>query len=142
MLQLRAVEETEGSGAAALGQRYRSWIVYGDAAFQALEFRYVGVAVRKDGSCPKRRQSAFVPEMSVRKEELFGFCLEDGVVAHHRELEHHLVNLGVTVAAHGDDPVLQSVEHADDLDRIVEVRHAVARTVVEKVSEKDDLVVL
>ncbi len=101
----------------------------------------MGVPVGEDSPNADWRQLVLVPKMSVREEERLRSRFENRVVAHHRELEHHLVNLGVAVAADRDDLVLAEVQHLRDLDGIVEVRHSVPRPVVEEVAQKDDLVI-
>ena len=97
--------------------------------------------LRKDGPDPDRRQLALVEEVSVRQEELLRPRVEDLVIRHHRELEHHLVHFRVAVAAHGDDLVLAEIQHLRDLHGIVEVRDSVPRTVVQEIAQQDDLVV-
>ena len=89
----------------------------------------------------ERRQAVFVPEVAVRAEKRLVARFDDGVVAHHRELEHHLVDFGVAVAAHGDDLVLSGVQQVRDPHGVVEVRYAVARPVVEEVAKQHDAVV-
>ena len=50
-------------------------------------------------------------DVAVRQEQLAaGLVKQGGVVGHDGKAEHHLVDLGVAVAAHRDDAVGQGVE--------------------------------
>ena len=65
---------------------------------------------------------------------------QGGVVRHDGELQHHLVHLGVAVAPHGDDLVLQAVEHGDDLFGGVALGQVVAGAVIEQVAQQQNFV--
>ena len=79
--------------------------------------------------------------MAVRQEQLAAALVEQrGVVGHDGEVEHHLVNLGVAVAAHSDDAVGQGVEQRNHTLGGVIARQVVARAVVEQVTQQDDAV--
>ena len=101
----------------------------------------MGVSVGKDAAHAERRQAVFVPAVAVGEEEALAVCVENGVVRHHRKLEHHLIDLGVAVAADGEDAVLAAVENGGDLYGVVEVGHAVARSVIQEIAQKDEPVV-
>ena len=66
--------------------------------------------------------------------------LDEGVVGPAREVEHHLVNFGIAVAAHSNDASGQAVEQRDRLFRRVAFRQVVARAVVQQVAQQDDAV--
>lgn len=83
-----------------------------------------------------RRHSILVPKVAVRQKECLFPGLENGIVRHHWELEHHLIHFGVAIAANGDDRVLARVEHIGHFHWIVKVRHAIARTVVQQIAKE------
>ena len=62
----------------------------------------------------------------------------DCVVGHAWEIEHHLVDLAIAIAAHGNDAVGQRVQHGKHLLRRVIARKVVSRTMIEKVAQKND----
>ena len=80
-------------------------------------------------------------DVAVRQEQLaVGLVKQRGIVGHNGKVEHHLVDLGVTVAAHRDDAVGQGVEQRDYALGGVIARQVVARTVVEQVAQQHDAV--
>ena len=80
-------------------------------------------------------------DVAVRQEQLAAGLVKQGsVVGHDREVEHHLVDLGVAVAAHRDDAVGQGVEQRNHTLGGVVARQVVARTVIEQVAQQDDAV--
>ena len=58
------------------------------------------------------------------------------VVGKHREFQHHLVDLGVAVAAHAHKLRLHGIQHCDDLFRRVPFGKVVARSVVEDIPQQ------
>ena len=58
------------------------------------------------------------------------------MVGHAGEAEDHLIDLGLAVAAHGDDAVSDVVEHLDHALGSVVGRQVVARAVIQKVAQK------
>ena len=80
-------------------------------------------------------------DVAVCQEQLAAGLVEQrGVVGHDREVEHHLVDLGVAVAAHRDDAVGQGVEQRNHALGSVVARQVVARAVVEQVAQQHDAV--
>ena len=80
-------------------------------------------------------------DVAMRQEQLAAGLVEQrGVVRHDGKVEHHLVDLGVTVAAHRDDAVGQGVEQRNHALGGVVARQVVARAVVEQVSQQHDAV--
>ena len=80
-------------------------------------------------------------DVAVRQEQLAtGLVEQRGVVGHEGEVEDHLVDLGIAVAADGDDAVGQGVEQRDYALGGVVARQVVARTVIEQVAQQDDAV--
>ena len=63
---------------------------------------------------------------------------QHGIVREDRELEHHLVDLAVAVAADAEELVRERIEHRDDLLRRVIARQVVARAMVENVPEEEE----
>ena len=107
-------------------------------------------AGRKRGHAVDGVVDARTPHVAVREEELAprarGLRVwrlgvpQHVVVRHAGEVQHHLVDLRLAVAAHADDAVRDSVKHRDDLLRGVVRREVVAGTVVQEVAQKDDAV--
>ena len=80
-------------------------------------------------------------DVAVRQEQLAAGLVEQrGVVRHDGKVEHHLVDLGVAVAAHRDDAVGQGVEQRNHALGGVVARQVVARAVVEQVAQQHDAV--
>ena len=80
-------------------------------------------------------------DVAVRQEQFAaGLIKQRGVVGHDGKVEHHLVDLGVAVAAHRDDAVGQGVEQRNHALGGVVARQVVARTVVEQVAQQNDAV--
>lgn len=63
-----------------------------------------------------------------------------GVGTHHVEVEEHLIDLRVTVAANGDDVIGMGVETLHDGGSIKVSGYTVARAIVEQIAEQDELV--
>lgn len=105
----------------------------------------MGVAV-EDGVVAGCGEVLGIEDVAVRQEvtarliALGGGVYEDGVGAEEVEVEEHLVDLGVAVAADGDDLVCAGVETLHDGGGVDALGDAVARTVVEDVAEDDELV--
>ncbi len=79
--------------------------------------------------------------VTVRQEQFTASLVEQrGVVRHDGEVEDHLVDLGVAVAADGDDAVGQGVEQRNHALGSVVARQVVARAVVEQVAQQNDAV--
>ncbi|MNN80689.1 hypothetical protein D3C81_1974430 [compost metagenome] len=52
------------------------------------------------------------------------------IVAHHRELQQHLINLGVTVAAHGHQRLAVGIQPGGDSLGIIAIRQRIPWPVV------------
>ena len=65
---------------------------------------------------------------------------QHSVICQHREIEHHLVHLGVAVAAHAQQLGRKAVQQGDDLLGGVVPGQVVAGAVVEQVSQKEQAV--
>ena len=113
----------------------------------------MGVPVQKGGASRKRRHILRPKQVAVRAEQQarlglwsgLSICAHrryrvhhDRVVGHAWEIEHHLVDLAVAIAAHGNDAVGQRVQHGEHLLRCVIAREVVSRTMIEKVTQKND----
>ena len=113
----------------------------------------MGVPVQKGGASRERRHILRPKQVAVRAEQQARLGLwcglpicalrrrrvhHDRVVGHAWEFEHHLVDLAVAIAAHGNDAVGQRVQHGEHLLRRVIAREVVSRTMIEKVAQKDD----
>ena len=67
-------------------------------------------------------------------------ALQQGVVRHAGEGEHHLVHLGLAVSANGENSVLQAGQHGDHGFRGIVPGQVVSRTVVQQVAQQNDLI--
>ena len=100
----------------------------------------VEVAVDEDGPLGHRRRVVLAPQVAVGGVEPQAVDLQQGVVGHHGELEHHLVNLRVAVAPDRHDLVPQGVELLRHRHAVVVLGQGVAGAVVEQVPHEQQLV--
>ena len=84
-----------------------------------------------------RRQIVQIKEMSMRDERGAPVQIKERVIRHNRELENHLIDLGVAVAADTEQLVPYAVEKRNNALRVIFIRQIVARTVVEQVAQQD-----
>ena len=87
-------------------------------------------------------QMVGVVDMAVGEQDAAALVDEEHIVAHHREAEQHLVDLGIAVAAYGDDVIGQRVELSDNALGVDTLGYAVAWPVVEDVAEDEKHVAL
>lgn len=134
------LEGDEGGDVAAFGE--------GDAAGVAdeemvltLELPEVGVAV-EEGVDAELGEVLRIVLVSVCQEETLAIVDEQRVIGHDGELEEHLIDLGVTVATHGDDFAGQGIETLDDAGSVHALGNAIAGTVVKNVAKDDEKVVM
>lgn len=85
-----------------------------------------------------RWQALLIIYMSVGEEQAFPLVYNQGVVGKYGELEEHLVYFGVAVASDGDNAVFQGIQPPGDGLRVEVGGHAVARAVVEQVSQQHE----
>lgn len=138
--ELALLVDAVGVGA-VLGDGDAAGVEEGDALGGLGQLLYVGVAVKERGAGRQRREQVGVPQVPVGEPEgAAGLVDELGVVAHARKIQHHLVHLGLAVAAHAGDGGGQTVEHGDDLLGSIAARQVVAGAVVEEIAQEDDLV--
>ena len=101
----------------------------------------VGVAVQQRVARRQRRQAVGAEHMAVGQKAAPAVGQkQQGAVRLHRETQQHLVDLGVAVAAHGEDARRQPVEQRRDRRRVVVGRDGVARPVIEQVAEQHERV--
>ena len=81
------------------------------------------------------RSVLLIVHMAVGQEQSSSVVYYEGIVGHDGKLQQHLVYLGITVAANGNDLVLHSVKSLNDTLRVDALGYAVARTVVEDVAK-------
>ncbi len=141
MVEVVAVPVAERAALTTLRQRDRTWVKDRDATRQLLLLGDMRVAVCEDRAHADGRERVFVPAVSVREEEALAVRVEFGVVGHHREVKQKLIHFRIAISAHGEDLVLVRVEDVGDFRRVVEIGHAVARTMVHEVAEQDQTVV-
>ena len=84
---------------------------------------------------------ASAKDVAVRQEQFTAGLVEQrGVVGHDGEVEDHLVDLGVAVAAHRDNAISQGVEQRNHALGGVVARQVVTRAVVEQVAQQHNAV--
>ena len=66
--------------------------------------------------------------------------LQEGVVGHNGELQHHLVHLAVAVSPHRHNPILDAVEHVIGLGAVVLLRQSVPGAMVEQIPQQQHLI--
>ena len=62
--------------------------------------------------------------------------LQQHIIRHHRELQHHLVHRRLAVPPHGGDMVPVLIKHLHALLRVVALRQRVPRPVVQKIAQQ------
>ena len=83
----------------------------------------------------------WIPQVAMGgKEGEVRLRLNQGVICHTGEGQHHLVHLCLAVAPHGQNPVLQTGEHGDDILGPVALGQIVPGTVIEQIPQKEQLV--
>ena len=123
-------------GAALLRQAHRTGVQVEAALPEGLPRRDVGVPVQQDVAGGQRRRGLGVVDMAVGSVHQPSAHRQHGIVCQHREFQHHLVHLGVTVAAHAEQAVLHAVEQRHDLLGRIALRQVVAGAVVEQVPQQ------
>ena len=94
------------------------------------------MAMQENIAGAERRQVRGVVDVAVRGVDQPVSNREDAVIGQNREVQHHLVNLRVAVAADAEEPVSPFVEHGQHLFGGIFVRQIVARAVVENVAQQ------
>ena len=123
-------------GAALLRQAHRAGVQVEAALPKGLPRRDVGVPVQQNVAGGQRRRGLGVVDMAVGSVHQPSAHRKHGIVCQHREFQHHLVHLGVTVAAHAEQAVLHTVEQRHDLLGRIALRQVVAGAVVEQVPQQ------
>ena len=104
---------------------------------QLLCLQKVGMAMQQCVALHQWRKLRLIEKMPMGRKNRMPVQCEDRIIRHHRELQHHLIDLRLTVATYRPDSVLQRIQHRDDLLRCILLRKVVTWSVIEDVSEKD-----
>ena len=96
-----------------------------------------GVAVEQDVARMQGRQMVLVKMGAVRGIDEMARRLEQAVVRKNGEGQHHLVDLGLAVAAHAENVGLPLLQQGDDLLRRIALGQVVARAVIENVPQQN-----
>lgn len=126
---------------ATLGECDRANVAHNIAIGCLFEFPQMGVAIHKD-VVSKCGTVLLVVHVAVCKKQTTTIVDNKSIVCHYRELEQHLVYLGIAVATNGDDAILHSVKALDDALRVDALGYAVAWSVVENVAKDAQHVVM
>ena len=129
---------------AVLGDAHAAGVKEPDALRTLLVDLDVGVTVYERVSLAQLGEpvDAVVParavHVAVRQEQVVsGLGVgEQGIVCHAGEVEHHLVDLGLAVAAYGQHLASDAIEHLDHLLGGIVLGQVVARPVVEQVAQE------
>ena len=137
-----AIEDGVGVRVAAFrdGGRARVQVVEAQAVF-CLQFfgaEEVGMSVKEDIAVRDGWQGVFIIMVAVGREDRVAIQHQDCVVGKAWEIEHHLIDFGLAVAANRPDFVLQGVQHGDDFLRGIVLRKIVSGAMVQDVAEEDD----
>ena len=96
----------------------------------------VRVAVEQDVARMQGRQMVLVKMVAVRGIDKMARRLEQAVVRQNGEGQHHLVDLGLAVAAHTENVGLPLLQQGDDLLRRIALGQVVARAVIQQIAEE------
>ena len=135
------VHHGHGGLVATLGKGDGTRVADERAVGIVLELPEMGVA-EKDGVVVAGGQMVGVIDMAVSEQDAAALVDEQHIVAHHWEAEQHLVDLGIAVAAYGDDISGQRVQCRDDALGVDALGDAVAWSIVEDVAEDEEHVTL
>ena len=97
----------------------------------------VRVAVEQDVARMQGRQMVLVKMVAVRGIDEMARRLEQAVVRKNGEGQHHLVDLGLAVAAHAENVGLPLLQQGDDLLRRIALGQVVARAVIQQIAEEE-----
>ena len=96
------------------------------------------MAAEQDISGSVRRRSCLAGVMSVCRVDGFVTEKKDRILSHYGEIQNHLVDFRVAVAAYAQKIVLEGIQHIDYFFGIIVTRKIIARSVVEYITEKND----
>ena len=100
----------------------------------------MSVAVQQNIPLGKRRRAGRVVMVAVGGKHCAGTGIQQGIVGQNREVQHHLVHLGIAVAAHAQQPLPQGIQHGNYLFGGIALRQVVAGTVVQNIPQQQQLV--
>lgn len=135
------VHQGHGGFVAALGEGDGTRVADERAVGGVLELPKMSVA-EEDCVVVPGGQMVGIVDVAVGEQDAAALVDEEHIVAHHRETEQHLVDLGIAVAAYGNDVIGQRVQCRDDALGVDALGDAVAWAVVEDVAEDEKHVTL
>ena len=104
---------------------------------QLLRLQKMGMTMQQCIALHQWRKLRLIEKMPMGRKNRMTVQCEDRIIRHHRELQHYLIDLRLTVATYRPDSVLQRIQHRDDLLRCILLRKVVTWSVIEDVSEED-----
>ena len=125
-ITLRVVLLRKGGGAG---------IDIGHAVF-FLNGQHMGMPMDEQVAILMRRQVIQIKEMTMRDERGSSIKVKESIIRHDGELEHHLIDFGITVAADAEQLVFYVVEQGDNALRIVFVRQIIARAMIQQIASR------
>ena len=102
------VHHGHGGFVATLGEGDGTRVADERAVGSVLELPKMSVA-EEDSVVVPGGQMVGIVDVAVSEQDAAAFVDKQHIVAHHREAEQHLVDLGIAVAAYGDDVIGQRV---------------------------------
>ena len=98
----------------------------------------VGMSVDEDVAVAKLGRGVFPEVMTVGQIDTAAVKVQDRIICEDREAQYHLIDFGITVAAHAKQLFGYIIEKCDDFLGRITFGQVVARTVVEQVAEQDE----
>lgn len=119
---------------ATLWECYRTYVAHNVSLISLFEFPQMCMSIYKDVVC-KGRAVLLVVYMSMCKEQSAPVVYNKSVISHYRELQKHLVHLGVTVATYGNNTFLHGVKSLYNALWIYAFGYAVAWSIVKNIAK-------
>ena len=121
---------------ATLRESYRTNVAHNVSLVSLFEFPQMCMSIYKYVVC-KGSAVLFVVYMSMCKEQSAPVVYNKSVISHYWKLQKHLIHLGITVAANGNNTFLHCVKPLYNALGIYTFGYAVAWSIVENVAEDE-----
>jgi hypothetical protein len=100
------------------------------------------VAAQKVAALLQRRGIAVIMEMTVGDKKFYAVHRHQRVIRKDREFQHQLIHIGITVAPYAEQLLLHAVQHLRDSNGVVFLGQRVSGTVIQKVTQQNQLISL
>ena len=125
---------------ATLRESYRTNVAHNVSLVSLFEFPQMCMSIYKYVVC-KGRAVLFVVYMSMCKEQSAPVVYNKSVISHYWKLQKHLIHLGVTVAANGNNTFLHCVKPLYNTLGIYTFGYAVAWSIVKNIAKDAQYIV-